>query len=128
MEEQKYVLITGGAEVPTSLDTALEAALPVRRCPGPSEVYCPAEHQESCPLRHGAKAAVVFLAGEHELFSLGRWECAAAAGSPAVIVLGGSTQPPRGDSNFMIVGDATGRAGVLEALAAVFDQPNPPYE
>lgn len=123
MEESEYILITGGLEVPRALERALSWALPVRRCPGPESCYCPVVHDEHCPLRAGAKATVVYLAGEHEFFSPGRWECVSATTSPVVAVLEGNSHPPRGRDGFAIVGGATGPIGVLEALAALFDDP-----
>ncbi|MGH2729362.1 MAG: hypothetical protein ACRDJI_02010 [Actinomycetota bacterium] len=128
MDPKEYVLITGGAEVPAAVEEALGAALEVRRCPGPSAVDCPAVHGNKCPLRSGAKAAVVYLAGTHEIVSPGRWECAAAAPSPAIAVLEGSSQAPRGRGRFALVGDAMGPVGVLQALASLFDYPDRPEE
>ncbi len=128
MKHQEYILITGGREVPVTLERALSAALPVRRCPGPEATYCPALRGERCPLRTGAKASVVYLAGEHEFFSPGRWDCVTAAPSPVIAVLEGSSHPARGRDGFAIVGGAAGPIGVLEALATLFDDPDRPEE
>lgn len=124
MKDEEYILITGGPEVPDTLERALGAALPVRLCPGPEGTCCPAVHEERCTLRAGAKATVVYLAGEHQFFSPGRWACVTADASPVIVVLEGSSQPPRGGDGFAIVGGAAGPIGVLEALTALFDNPD----
>lgn len=128
MEQEEYVLITGGPEVPAELELALNHALPVRRCLGPGEKECPAVRHEHCPLRAEAKASIVYLAGEHEFHSPGRWNCVTAAPSPVIAVVGGGSQPPHGRDGFAIVGGMRGSIGVLGALAALFDDPDRPEE
>lgn len=121
----EYILITGSdEEVPPLVERSLGAALPVRRCPGPSaEMYCPAVHHKTCELRRDAKAAVVYLAGEHEFHAPGRWECVMGGTSPAVAVLAGLTHVTRSGPTFAIVGSGSGPLGVLQALAGMFDAP-----
>jgi hypothetical protein len=127
MGSQEYVLMTGSDDqIPPALTESLAAALPVKQCPGPSsDLYCPAVHQEVCSLRRGAKAAVVYLAGEHEFHSPGRWECVMGGITPAVVVLEGLSGMRRSSPLFAIVGAKEGPLGVLEALAGMFDSPHP---
>jgi hypothetical protein len=125
MEPQEYILITASEEeIPPLLERSLAAARPVKHCPGPSaQKYCPALHHQGCELRRDAKAAVVFLAGEHEFHTPGRWECLMAGMSPGVAVLAGLTHVQRSSPTFAIVGAGDGPLGVLEALAGMFDAP-----
>ena len=127
-KHEEYLLVVGGTEVPAALEPALRAALPVRRCNGPGAIDCPAVRHERCPLRAEAKAAIVYLAGEHEFHSAGRWDCVTTATSPAVAVIGAGSHPPRGRDGFAIVGGTTGPIGVLGALALMFDEPDRPEE
>lgn len=128
MKNGEYLLITGGPEVPAGLLPALSGALPVHRCLGPGATDCPAVRHEHCRLRAEAKATIVYLAGEHEFYSPGRWDCVTAATSPVIAVIGGGSHPPRGRDGFAIVGGMTGPIGVLGALAALFDHPDRPEE
>ncbi|MGH2808674.1 MAG: hypothetical protein ACRDKT_15525 [Actinomycetota bacterium] len=125
MESTEYILVTGSEEeVPALLERSLGAALAVKRCPGPSAAkYCPALHHQTCELRRDAKAAVVYLAGEHEFHTPGRWECLMAGTSPGVAVLAGLTHIKRSGPTFAIVGARSGPLGVLQALAGMFDAP-----
>ena len=120
----EYVLITGGDEVPPILEQALRAGLHVRRCPGPSHVYCPAVRGMRCPLRGEAKVAVVYLAGEHEFHESGRWQCITGGSSPTIVVLQGHDHAPRANNGFAVVGSEYGPLGVLEAIAALIDNPD----
>lgn len=122
--DQEYVLVVGGPEVPVTLGPALENAGPVRYCSGPGGVDCPAVRHERCPLRAEAKATVVYLAGEHEFHSSGRWDCVTSSNTPAVAVIGGGTQPPHGSEGFAVVGERHGPLGVLGALAMLVDSPS----
>ena len=125
MDSQEYVLLVGGPEVPSALGPALEGALPVRICLGPGSIDCPAVRHEGCPLRAEAKATVVYLSGEHEFHSSGRWDCVTSANTPPVVaVIGGGSQPPHGSNGFAVVGEKSGPLGVLGALALLVDSPD----
>lgn len=79
-------------------------------------------------VRQVMKATVVYLAGEHEFFSPGRWDCVTANPSPVIAVLEGGSHPPRGRNGFAIVGGEAGPIGMHEALATLFDGPDRPEE
>lgn len=117
-----YVLLTGKDEIPPDLVDSLGAAVEVRHCAGAPDVECPAVRGLECPLRQDAKAAVVFLAGEHEFFLSRRWQCVTAGTTPAVVVLEGTDRSTYPYDGFAIVGAAEGTVGVLEALAAFADE------
>lgn len=119
----EYALITGTKEVPRQLEQTLRAALPVRRCSGPAETHCPVVHGEHCPLREQAKVAIVYLAGEYEFNSPGRWQCIVGGLSPAIAVIEGEERAPRARNGFAVVGAERGPTGVLEAITCLFDNP-----
>jgi hypothetical protein len=123
-DPDEYALVTGDEEVPPVLVQALGAGLRVLRCPGPSEVHCPAVHGKPCPLRQRAKVAIVYLAGEHEYHRPGRWDCIAGGRSPALAVLEGRKDALRAKNGFAVVGSERGPVGVLQALACLFDSPD----
>jgi hypothetical protein len=122
--EGEYVLITGGDEVSPEVVDSLRAGIAVRRCTGPAENYCPLLHGEHCPLRENARVAIVYMAGEHEFYFPGRWECLVGAASPAVAVLEGNRHSPHSRGGFAVVGSERGPMGVLQAIANLVDNPD----
>lgn len=119
--EGEYIVLVGTSEVPEVLGEALERGLEVRRCPAEPHVRCPEVHGERCDLRRSAKAAVVYLSGEHEFFGQGRWRCVTAGLAPTVVVLEGSKLESRARCGFSVVGSERGPEAVLAALADLFD-------
>ena len=119
--ETGYVLIVGEHGDTSDVGDVLANVTDVARCPGSSHVYCPAVHGEPCALRAEARAAVVHLAGAHEFFTQGQWECVTAGKAPTVVVLDGDLRAPRAENGFAVVGSARGPEGVLTALAELVD-------
>lgn len=119
---EPYVLIVG-RDVPRELELALRGAIHVKRCGGAASRMCPEAHGERCELRANARAAIVYLAGEHEFHSSAEWACLTAGPSPSVAVLEGSEHPSHARDGFALVGSAWGPAEVVATLARVLEDP-----
>ena len=112
-----YTLIVGSNPAGAALQSVLEPVTPVMNCPGSQAGECPAVLLRPCPLRDGARAAVVFFAGEHEFFRPGRWDCVMGGSMPSVAVLEGMDFSPRGREGLAVVGSEQGPIGILKALS-----------
>jgi hypothetical protein len=122
MMDKPYVVIVG-REVPPEVEIALRGGVGVKRCHGAAPGRCPVARGERCELRANARAAIVYLSGEHEFHSSAEWDCASAGPSPGIAVLEGSLHPARGHNGFAIVGSAWGPAEVIATLAKVLEDP-----
>jgi len=115
---EDYIVLTGQDEIPPELLRTLASDHHLRQCAGPPNVECPAVRGRQCALRKDARAAIVFLAGEHEFFLSGRWQCVTAGRSPAVVVLEGAGRTTEPRHGFAVVG-AGNTAGIVGALSAL---------
>jgi hypothetical protein len=121
MTNDPYVVIVGH-QVPPEVEIALRGGVKVKRCEDAAESgRCPIAVGQRCELRANARAAIVYLAGEHEFHSAAEWDCATAGPSPGIAVLEGSLHPARARNGFAIVGSAWGPAEVIATLARVLE-------
>jgi hypothetical protein len=122
MSRQKdYTLIVGRSDLTADLEASLGTATPIFRCEGVASTKCPAVQGKRCPLRDGARFAVIFV-GNDEIMS-DNVECMAGSDAPAVSVILGSSLAPYASGGFAAVGDELGPLGVLEAVAGIIEEP-----